>query len=225
MISNYEQMPIATYNELLAIAGTSKHPDRREIKIIAHLSGKSEDELLRMDILDFVAYKTLNFAWLAEQPKLSAPVKTYKVGEFNCVFVHPSKWNYLQHITFNQYAQERPNEMQYALSAALVPQRKGVFSPLAYDLNRLQKAIAENMPVTLGQAIMASLWDYAQAVKDEELLKERRNLEAAKHEAKRDSQLQKQIEGAELSIDALRCEWWSQPSFWQLALPELITER
>lgn len=217
-------MPIATYNELLAIAGTSKHYDRREIKIIAHLSGKSEEELLRMDLLDYVAYKTLNFDWLAKQPKLEAPAKNYKIGEFDCLLVHPSKWNALQHITFNQYARERPNEMQYALSAALVPRGKVFFGGASYDLDRLQKAIAENMPITQGQAIMAALWDYAKTVKEKELLKERRNLEASKCTAKADPKQQKQIDGAVLSIDALRCEWWSLPSIWQLALPTLIVK-
>lgn len=215
-------MPIATYNRLLAIAGSSKHPDRREIKIVAHLSGKSEDDLLGMRMLDYVRFKTLNYGWLAEQPKLKAPKKNYQIGEFECGFMHPIEWNTLQHIAFNQYAQDKPFEMQYALSAALVPKGR-VFVGAEY-LGRLQCAIAENMPITEGQSIMAALWDYATAVRDEELKKIRRELEAPRRNATTSYCAKKQIEGAELSIDALRCEWWSLPSFWKLELPELIKQ-
>jgi hypothetical protein len=143
MITTYEEMTLGKYLDLLAVVNEEGLDElTRQVKIIAILSDRSEDELLHIPIGEYTALSS-KLGFLMDAPKECPSVKDeYEVGGMVLVPVKDyRKLETGQYIDFKAYAPQVDEYFPQFLSVLLVP--KGHRYNEGYDMDEVQKAVKE----------------------------------------------------------------------------------
>lgn len=142
MIDSYDKMTLGVYGRLMEI--TQEGGENADLAIIAALSGRSEDELLQMPLLEYGKLRDAA-AFLAFQPAIPAMRDTYAVGAFTLIPCGDyRKLTAAQFIDYQEIVKHGADAVQL-LSVLLVPQ--GHPYNTDYDVLEVQDAIREHLCV------------------------------------------------------------------------------
>ena len=154
MITSYDTMPLGIYKQVCDIIKQDEESiEARNVRIIALLNGMAEEELLNMPLAELRQYSdTLDF--LHAEPKIGKPKKRYTIGQFVCeVQANPKRLTTAQYIDFKELSSVAGDKTEVLLSVFLVPHGHKYNDD--YDIEEVQKAILEHLPVTEAQSILA----------------------------------------------------------------------
>lgn len=151
MIKSYYEMPVAVYDTLLAIVEGDGSEAEKDLRIVAVLSGKSEDELLDLPITEFMTLKS-QASFVLEMPQPEKVAAAYKVGEWELVPCGDVRQITAgQYIDFKTFALSGQADEVMLLSCLMVP--KGCKYNEGYDIVEVQRALRENLPITSAVAL------------------------------------------------------------------------
>ena len=168
IIDNYSRLMLGDHQDILAISKDESLQDiDRQVKVIAILTGRTEDEILNLPI---DTYKTLAArSRFLEQPmpEMARIAKSYIVGPYKLVpvtdFRKITTAQYIDFQTFHEAGME--DHFVEILSCLLVPSGKKYNQD--YDIIDVQKAIREEMSVADGASLYAFfLTSSAGSIKD-----------------------------------------------------------
>ena len=149
MIDNYNNLPIGMYLKIRkAVEGDGEDIDK-QVKVVAFLSGKSEDEVLHLPISEYSALAR-KADFLAGET-IDTPVKKeYNVAGWTLIpTTDYRKMETGQYIDFQAFLPDLDTYLVEFLSTMLVPKGKRYCE--GYDVADVQKAIRDHM--TMGDAI------------------------------------------------------------------------
>lgn len=154
MITKYEDLPVGKYKQLVEIAKRGNiAEDEQNIAIVSILADMTEEEVERMPYVEMRALFA-QAGFLYETPKEEKVKRSYQVGRFDCeVVAKPEKLTTAQYTDFKQLASLADEKPEVVLSIFLVPKGKAYCE--GYDIDELQKDIAEHLPIGAGLAILA----------------------------------------------------------------------
>lgn len=154
MITNYNQLPIGKYKKLVEIAKRGNlTEDEQNIAIVAVLADMTEEEV---EAMPYVEMRSLcaKAGFIYEQPPTTKPKNRYKIGRFDCeVQTKPEKLTTAQYTDFKQLASVADDKPEVVLSIFLVP--RGMKYCDGYDIEELQQAINDHLPIGQGLSILA----------------------------------------------------------------------
>ena len=153
MIESFNDMPIATYEELLAIDDdTSLEDTDRLVMRVATLLGKTEDEVNAMSATEF-SLIVPRLAFLAHDIPERKVVKSYKCGAFRLVPTKDIfKMTTAQFLDFQTFSKMKDN-MVAVLSVFLVPE--GHKYSNGYETSEVRDAIRHHLCVSDAVALKA----------------------------------------------------------------------
>lgn len=149
MIDNYNNLPIGMYLKIRkAVEGDGEDIDK-QVKVVAFLSGKTEDEVLHLPISEYTALAR-KADFLAGET-IDTPVKKeYNVAGWTLIpTTDYRKMETGQYIDFQAFLPDLDTYLVEFLSTMLVPKGKRYCE--GYDVADVQKAIRDHM--TMGDAI------------------------------------------------------------------------
>lgn len=149
MIDNYNNLPIGMYLKIRkAVEGDGEDIDK-QVKVVAFLSGKTEDEVLHLPISEYTALAR-KADFLAGEA-IDQPVrKEYNVAGWTLIpTTDYRKMETGQYIDFQAFLPDLDTYLVEFLSTMLVPKGKRYCE--GYDVADVQKAIRDHM--TMGDAI------------------------------------------------------------------------
>lgn len=149
MIDNYNSLPIGMYLKIRkALDGAGDDIDK-QVKVVAYLSGKTEDEVLHLPISEYSALAR-KADFLAGEA-IGTPVrKEYDAAGWKLVPTSDyRKMETGQYIDFQTYVGDLDTYLVEFLSVMLVPKGKRYCE--GYDIAEVQAAIRDHM--TMGDAI------------------------------------------------------------------------
>lgn len=149
MIDNYNNLPIGMYLKIRkAVEGDGEDIDK-QVKVVAFLSGKTEDEVLHLPISEYTALAR-KADFLAGET-INTPVKKeYNVAGWTLIpTTDYRKMETGQYIDFQAFLPDLDTYLVEFLSTMLVPKGKRYCE--GYDVADVQKAIRDHM--TMGDAI------------------------------------------------------------------------
>lgn len=149
MIDNYNNLPIGMYLKIRkAVEGDGEDIDK-QVKVVAFLSGKTEDEVLHLPISEYTALAR-KADFLAGEA-IDTPVrKEYNVAGWTLIpTTDYRKMETGQYIDFQAFLPDLDTYLVEFLSTMLVPKGKRYCE--GYDVADVQKAIRDHM--TMGDAI------------------------------------------------------------------------
>lgn len=153
MITSYEDLSIGKYLQVQK-AMQERDEVQRQLSIISILSGKSEDELLALPLLEF---RTLAAGARFLETEVQVPQKTAKVYEIGGWRLKPTldirKMTTAQYIDFQALAQKGEQYLPELLSCLLVP--KGCLYNIGYEIDTMQELIRESLNVPTCLALSA----------------------------------------------------------------------
>lgn len=149
IIDNYRDLSIGDYQEIVAICkdGSLEEIDK-QVKMISILTGRTEDEILDLPIME---YKRLSARLSFLESELPGDKQrladSYKIGKFDLIPVKDiRKVSTAQYIDFQSFHQAGFEEhFVEILSCLLVP--KGMKYNTDYDIIEVQNAIRKEMNV------------------------------------------------------------------------------
>lgn len=149
MIDNYNNLPIGMYLKIRkAVEGDGEDIDK-QVKVVAFLSGKTEDEVLHLPISEYSALARKADFLAGEE--IDTPVrKEYNVAGWTLIpTTDYRKMETGQYIDFQAFLPDLDTYLVEFLSTMLVPKGKRYCE--GYDVADVQKAIRDHM--TMGDAI------------------------------------------------------------------------
>lgn len=149
MIDNYNNLPIGMYLKIRkALDGAGDDIDK-QVKVVAYLSGKTEDEVLHLPISEYSALAR-KADFLAGEA-IDQPVrKEYNVAGWTLIpTTDYRKMETGQYIDFQSFLPDLDTYLVEFLSTMLVPKGKRYCE--GYDIAEVQAAIRDHM--TMGDAI------------------------------------------------------------------------
>lgn len=154
MITNYNDLPVGKYKQLVEIAKRGNiAEDEQNIAIVSILADMTEEEVERMPYVEMRALFA-QAGFLYETPKEEKVKRSYQVGRFDCEAVaKPEKLTTAQYTDFKQLASLADEKPEVLLSIFLVPKGKAYCE--GYDIEELQNDIREHLPIGAGLAILA----------------------------------------------------------------------
>lgn len=168
MITSYKQLPVGLYLDICeASQDTSMDELAKQVRILALLSGTTDDEILNMPIADYQrAVVASDFLQREYQPS-GRCASSYKVGGYDLrPFADWTKMTAAQFIDYQTYAGKgtEPHIVEI-VSVVLVPAGKKYGD--GYDVADVQRAIRDNLSVADVLDIVAFFFSqYAAFLKD-----------------------------------------------------------
>lgn len=155
IIDSYDKLPLGMYMDIIDVCDDKDlADDDKQMEIISILSGKSVDELMRMNIMDFRRYAAAT-AFL-EQPcsPKKAVAREYKCGGMTfTVNTDVTKMTTAQYVDFQQFSEMGRSKLPEMLSCFFIP--KGRHYNEDYDVAEVQSVLRENLTVTEAMALYA----------------------------------------------------------------------
>ena len=145
IIDNYADLPVGLYLDLVKISRSDLPELDKQVRIIAGLTGYSEDEVLALPIETYKRYaeKTV---FLQEPCTEGRVASSYKAGAFDLVPTSDlAKLTAAQYIDFQTLSPGGEAKTVELLSVFLVPRGKKYNN--GYDIVEVQKAIRDNLSV------------------------------------------------------------------------------
>ena len=155
-IDNYRDLPVGLYEEIVRLCNEEMTEVDRKVAILAILTGKTEDEILRLPLPTFTEYSRRSRFLETECPDNLIPAvrKSYSIGDFVLLPVTDiRKITTAQYIDFQTFSKERETRAVEMLSCFLVP--RGMDYNEGYDVLEVHKAIREEMSVAEMLALLA----------------------------------------------------------------------
>lgn len=168
MITSYKQLPVGLYLDICeASQDVSMDELAKQVRILALLSGTTDDEILNMPIADYQrAVVASDFLQREYQPS-GRCASSYKVGGYDLrPFADWTKMTAAQFIDYQTYAGKgtEPHIVEI-VSVVLVPAGKKYGD--GYDVADVQRAIRDNLSVADVLDIVAFFFSqYAAFLKD-----------------------------------------------------------
>lgn len=168
MITSYKQLPVGLYLEICNVSQDEKLDElSKQVRILALLSGTTDDEILNMPIADYQrAVVASDFLQREYQPS-GRCASSYKVGGYDLrPFADWTKMTAAQFIDYQTYAGKgtEPHIVEI-VSVVLVPAGKKYGD--GYDVADVQRAIRDNLSVADVLDIVAFFFSqYAAFLKD-----------------------------------------------------------
>lgn len=168
MITSYKQLPVGLYLDICeASQDASMDELAKQVRILALLSGTTDDEILNMPIADYQrAVVASDFLQREYQPS-GRCASSYKVGGYDLrPFADWTKMTAAQFIDYQTYAGKgtEPHIVEI-VSVVLVPAGKKYGD--GYDVADVQRAIRDNLSVADVLDIVAFFFSqYAAFLKD-----------------------------------------------------------
>lgn len=156
IIDNYRDLPYGKYEEIVRLCETEMTDVDRKVAVISVLTGKTEDEVLRLPLDVFTRYSAATRFLEAECPENLIPAvsKTYPVGGFILVPVaEMRKVTAAQYIDFQTFAEDRDHRAVEMLSCFLIP--RGCDYNDGYDVLDVHRAIRDEMSVATVLSLLA----------------------------------------------------------------------
>lgn len=149
MIDNYNNLPIGMYLKIRkAVEGDGEDIDK-QVKVVAFLSGKTEDEVLHLPISEYTALAR-KADFLAGEAIYEPVRKEYNVAGWTLIpTTDYRKMETGQYIDFQAFLPDLDTYLVEFLSVMLIPKGKRYCE--GYDVADVQKAIRDHM--TMGDAI------------------------------------------------------------------------
>ena len=148
MIQSYHDLPVGLYLDICKVAEDDTLDDlSRQVKVIALLSGKSEDEVLDMPITDYQKAAAASSFLMEPYEPARRIASSYKVGGFD---LRPLKdWTKMttaQFIDYKTFTGKGIEEcMVEIVSIFLVPEGHKYNS--GYDITDVHAAVRDHLPV------------------------------------------------------------------------------
>lgn len=156
IIDNYRDLPYGKYEEIVRLCETEMTDVDRKVAVIAVLTGKTEDEVLRLSLDTFTRYSAATRFLEAECPEnlIPAVARSYPVGGFVLVPVADMrKVTAAQYIDFQTFAEDRDHRAVEMLSCFLIP--RGCDYNDGYDVLDVHRAIRDGMSVATVLSLLA----------------------------------------------------------------------
>ena len=156
IIDNYRDLPYGKYEEIVRLCETEMTDVDRKVAVIAVLTGKREDEVLRLPLDTFTRYSAATRFLEAECPEnlIPAVARSYPVGGFVLVPVADMrKVTAAQYIDFQTFAEDRDHRAVEMLSCFLIP--RGCDYNDGYDVLDVHRAIRDEMSVATVLSLLA----------------------------------------------------------------------
>lgn len=156
IIDNYRDLPYGKYEEIVRLCETEMTDLDRKVAVISVLTGKTEDEVLKLPLDTFTRYSAATRFLEAECPENLIPAvsKTYPVGNFILVPVADMrKVTAAQYIDFQTFAEDRDHRAVEMLSCFLIP--RGCDYNDGYDVLDVHRAIRDGMSVATVLSLLA----------------------------------------------------------------------
>lgn len=156
IIDNYRDLPYGKYEEIVRLCETDMTDVDRKVAVISVLTGKTEDEVLRLPLDTFTRYSAATRFLEAECPENLIPAvsKSYPVGGFVLVPVADMrKVTAAQYIDFQTFAEDRDHRAVEMLSCFLIP--RGCDYNDGYDVLDVHRAIRDGMSVATVLSLLA----------------------------------------------------------------------
>lgn len=154
LYKNYSELPIAIYEKLSAITADDYADESdRNIDIMAVMTGKTAEELLKLSIVEFRA-EADKLTWLYDKVEPSKPKKSYRIGGRTCVVeARPDKVSWAQYIDFKNYMADPEAHITELASLFLIP--KGCAFNEGYDLAQFHEEVRSELPITDALGLLA----------------------------------------------------------------------
>ena len=155
-IDNYRDLPVGKYEEIVRLCNEEMTEVDRKVAVLAILTGKTEDEILRLPLPLFTAYSAKSRFLEKECPPNLIPgvSKSYHLGGF---VLEPTtdirKITAAQYIDFQTFAKEKETKTVEMLSCFLVP--RDMEYGEGYDVLEVHDAIRREMSVAEMLALIA----------------------------------------------------------------------
>ena len=168
MITSYKQLPVGLYLDICEVSQDESMDElAKQVRILALLSGTTDDEILNMPIADYQrAVVASDFLQREYQPS-GRCASSYKVGGYDLrPFADWTKMTAAQFIDYQTYAGKgtEPHIVEI-VSVVLVPAGKKYGD--GYDVADVQRAIRDNLSVADVLDIVAFFFSqYAAFLKD-----------------------------------------------------------
>lgn len=156
IIDNYRDLPYGKYEEIVRLCETEMTDVDRKVAVISVLTGKTEDEVLRLPLDTFTRYSAATRFLEAECPEnlIPAVARSYPVGGFVLVPVADMrKVTAAQYIDFQTFAEDRDHRAVEMLSCFLIP--RGCDYNDGYDVLDVHRAIRDEMSVATVLSLLA----------------------------------------------------------------------
>lgn len=168
MITSYKQLPVGLYLDICeASQDESMDELAKQVRILALLSGTTDDEILNMPIADYQRAVVASDFLQREYQPASRCASSYKVGGYDLrPFADWTKMTAAQFIDYQTYAGKgtEPHIVEI-VSVVLVPAGKKYGD--GYDVADVQRAIRDNLSVADVLDIVAFFFSqYAAFLKD-----------------------------------------------------------
>lgn len=168
MITSYKQLPVGLYLDICeASQDASMDELAKQVRILALLSGTTDDEILNMPIADYQRAVVASDFLQREYQPASRCASSYKVGGYDLrPFADWTKMTAAQFIDYQTYAGKgtEPHIVEI-VSVVLVPAGKKYGD--GYDVADVQRAIRDNLSVADVLDIVAFFFSqYAAFLKD-----------------------------------------------------------
>jgi hypothetical protein len=167
IIDNYRDLPFGKYEEIVRLCETEMTDLDRKVAVISVLTGKTEDEVLRIPLETFTRYSAATRFLEAECPENLIPgvAKSYPIGGFVLVPVTDMrKVTAAQYIDFQTFAEDKEHHAVEMLSCFMVPH--GLDYNEGYDVLDVHRAIREELSVAEVLALLAFFFkSWAQSIR------------------------------------------------------------
>lgn len=151
---NFNELPIAIYEKLSAITADDYADESdRNIDIMAVMTGKTAEELLKLSIVEFRS-EADKLTWLYDKVEPSKPKKAYRIGGRTCVVeARPDKVSWAQYIDFKNYMENAEEHIAELASLFLIP--RGCSFNEGYDLADFHEEVRNELPITDALGLLA----------------------------------------------------------------------
>jgi len=156
MITEWNDLPMGQYLDILKVASDDNTTDlEKQVAYIAILSGKTEEEILALPIMEYSEYaEGMQF--------LLQPATEYKGKMTDRITIGKNKYRLTtdyrtistaQYIDFHAFAQSATDHIVELISVFLVPE--GMSYNSGYDVMDVQKDIRQGLSVPIANAMIA----------------------------------------------------------------------
>lgn len=167
-IDNYRKLPIGKYQEIVRLCETEMDEVDRRVKVVAILSGLTEDEVLNLPLPQFTEYSAAArfLDDFCPDNLIPAVSRSYPIGGFVLLPVTDMrKITTAQYIDFQTFAKEKEKYFVEMLSCFLVP--RGCSYNDGYDIVDVHNAIREELSVAEVLALLAFFFkSWATSIRD-----------------------------------------------------------
>lgn len=156
IIDNYHRLPIGKYLDIVNLCDTEMDDVDRKVKIVAILTGLTDDDVLNLPITEFTecCAKAKFLDKQCPENLIPGVSRSYPVGEFVLIPVTDiRKITTAQYIDFKTFEKDKEHKFVEMLSCFLVPRGKEYNE--GYDILDVHNAIREEMSVAEVLALLA----------------------------------------------------------------------